>query len=174
MSSCDRREFTPSLRGRCGAVGEGELRSPGARAMLFISVMGRSVRESASPSQREEKTQSCGGSSSRFSNQLDGRNELRSGERASGRDEIEGGPCAFLPSFLTTHAFTIDTSLKSEPANIRNAQCEATAREGGRGIMQTRTKQRTNERTNKLSRGVVRRKKGYTARTRCDLCNGIQ
>ena len=38
-----------------GAVGEGELRSPGARAMLFISVMGRSVRESASPSQRERR-----------------------------------------------------------------------------------------------------------------------
>ena len=75
-------------------------------------------------SERDGKTQSCGRWSFRSSNQLHGRNTLRSGcrtrERAAAA-EIKGGPsnapCTALP---TAHTHSRDTSLESEPSNIRN------------------------------------------------------
>lgn len=93
--SCDRSSFAPR------SLLRGELRSPGAPSHCHSDSFRWFTRKSAAQRgrQKEIKTQSCGGSF-RFSNQLHGRNPLRSGERAG---EIEGG-LSHTPSLPHTHS----------------------------------------------------------------------
>ena len=118
-------------------------------SLEFIALLRLQECIAEQASEREGKTQSCGRWSFRFSNQLHGRNTLRSGCRTRERTgraaaaEIKGGPsnapCTALP---TAHTHSRDTSLESERAiqYPQRANGYATIRCGGTAvqrIMQT-------------------------------------
>ena len=79
-------------------------------SLEFIALLRLQECIAEQASEREGKTQSCGRWSFRFSNQLHGRNTLRSGcrtrERAAGRDRGRPIPCMRLHRIAyRTHAF---------------------------------------------------------------------